>query len=206
MLFPSMALTSLNVGLYAASLITMMVDSMGENEGWSKQEKASNALLCMLGLGPGEIFGAIAFGRITDKCSHRTTVIVNVVVLTLAYALLILYCAIYQFSFPLAIAMTLVFGLQDSGINCLINSLLGFQFESKTTPFAVFKFLQSLLIVLTIYLCSLTDSQQGYLIFYCISCAFSIFSWFFLYKFFKVLPKEELDAMRSRKDSDTSER
>jgi len=30
-------------------------------------------------------------------------------------------------------------GFQDSGINTLINTILGFEFESKTTPFAVYK-------------------------------------------------------------------
>jgi hypothetical protein len=40
--------------------------------------------------------------------------------------------------------MCFLWGTQDSGINCFINCILGFEFESKILPFSVFKFTQSL--------------------------------------------------------------
>ena len=168
----------------------MMVDSMSDDLGWDKKEKASTALLCMLGVGPGEMIGSIIIGRITDKFAHQTTVIINLIVVAIAFAIPIIYCSLYTFSYPLAIIMTLMLGIEDAGVHCMLVSLLGFQFESKTTPFAVFNFLKSLLIFFFIYLCSFTDSRNGYLIFYCCSGSFAIFSWLFLWKCFKVLPKE----------------
>ena len=65
----------------------------------------------MLGLGTGEIGGSILFGRITDKCSTKVTVVANMVALTVAYFFLILYGAIYEFSFYLAILMTFTWGV-----------------------------------------------------------------------------------------------
>jgi len=65
----------------------------------------------MLGLGVGEILGALAFGRITDKLTYKTTVILNLIVVSLAYAILIGYGVYYTFSFPLACAMTFAWGI-----------------------------------------------------------------------------------------------
>ena len=104
----------------------------------------------MMGLGVGEIVGSLVFGPITDKYSTKTTSYINMVACTVGYAILILYGAIYDFSFYLGILMTFSLGVQDAGLNCLLNSLLGFQFESKTTPFSVYKFLQSLLIFMCV--------------------------------------------------------
>ena len=64
----------------------------------------------MLGLGPGEIIGSIVFGRITDKFTHKSTVILNVIALSVSFGLLIIYSALYTFSYPFAILMTLGFG------------------------------------------------------------------------------------------------
>ena len=85
-----------------------------------------DALLCMIGLGCGEIIGSMVFGRITDKMPYKKTVIINVVSLVVGGAFLILYASIYNFSFPLAIAMAITWGFQDAGLNCLLMSLLGF--------------------------------------------------------------------------------
>ena len=158
-LFPMMALTALNSGVQASVMIPMMVDSMKGRDEWGQQEKTSYALLCMLGIGVGEILGAIAFGRITDKLKYKSTVIINVTVLSLAFSILIIYAAIYSFSFSMACTMTFAWGCQDAGLNCLLYSFLGFQFASKTTPFSVYKFLESLLIVIIVGICSATQTQ-----------------------------------------------
>ena len=65
----------------------------------------------MLGLGTGEILGAMLFGRITDKCTTRQTVLANVIAATIAYFFLILYGAIYDFKFYLAVLMTFTWGV-----------------------------------------------------------------------------------------------
>lgn len=65
----------------------------------------------MLGMGIGSILGWAIFGRITDKCSIEMTVYVNMLVTTIAYGCLILYGAVYKFSYFLAITMTFTWGL-----------------------------------------------------------------------------------------------
>ena len=84
---------------------------MQEQTEWKSTEKTSRALLCMLGLAAGSILGWIIFGRITDKCSIKITVLINMLVTTTAYAFLLLYGAIYEFSYFKAIAMTFTWGL-----------------------------------------------------------------------------------------------
>ena len=132
-----------------------------------------------------------------DKLSYKLTVFINTIALTTCFAMMILYSVVLDFSFGLACCLTLTMGIQDAGINCLLNSLLGFQFASKTTPFSVFRFLQALLTFIFIAIFSLLNSasQTSYIVFFC-ACAFlAIFSWIFLLKCFRKLPKEEVQAM-----------
>lgn len=125
-LYPLMILTSINLAIFASVFIKMMVDTMSDRESWTDEDKTSNALLCMLGLGSGEIIGSIAFGRVTDKCSTSCTVLTNFLMMSISYIFLILYGSVYNFSFPLGILMTFFWGFQDAGVNCFLNSLLGF--------------------------------------------------------------------------------
>lgn len=125
-LYPTMVLSSITIGIYASVFIKMMVDSMDDRTSWSSQDKTSNALLCMLGLGSGEILGSVAWGRITDKCELKQTILINAMAATIAFGCLILYGTIYEFSFPLGILMTFTWGVQDAGVNCLLSSILGF--------------------------------------------------------------------------------
>ena len=53
--------------------------------------------MAMLGLGAGEIIGSLFFGRITDKCTKRTVVLLNVLAHTLAFGFLFLYRIIEDF-------------------------------------------------------------------------------------------------------------
>ena len=46
--------------------------------------------------------------------------------------------------------MCFAWGVQDGGMNCYISCVLGFQFDSKTTPFSVFKTVQSLTVFVTL--------------------------------------------------------
>jgi len=54
-------------------------------------------LYATLGLGAGEIIGALAFGKITDKFSKRTVLIINLFTLTLGFSWLFIYRIIEDF-------------------------------------------------------------------------------------------------------------
>ena len=118
-LYPTMALAAFNVGVYGSIFIKIMVQSMEERP-WSQQDKTSYALLCMLGLGSGEILGSLLFGSIMDKLSYKKTVLINIIALSISFAMMIAYSVILDFSFTLACVMTLAWGVQDAGINVLL--------------------------------------------------------------------------------------
>lgn len=193
-LYPLMFSTALNLGILSSVFIKMMVQTMKDSKPeWSDSDQTSNALLCMLGLGSGEIIGSLVFGRITDACKTNTTILVNLGAATVGYGCLILYGAIYEFSFPLAILMTFTWGVQDAGVNCLISSLLGFQFLSKTTPFSVYKFLQSLLIFLCTCVESFTDNRTSWLSYFAACYVIAMLAWFILYRYFEFYTEAELE-------------
>lgn len=125
-LYPLMVSTALNLGILSSVFIKMMVDTMDDRTEWGDQDKDSKALLVMIALGVGEVLGSKVFGYITDNCETKKTVLLNMLACTVGYAILILYGAIYDFTFYLGILMTFSWGIQDAGINCLLNSLLGF--------------------------------------------------------------------------------
>lgn len=109
-LYPLITGTAINITILSSVFVQMMVDTMDDRTSWSDQDKASNALLCILGFGIGEIVGSIIFGKVTDKSSPRITILVNIVALTVGYGFLVLYGTIYNFDFALGVLMTFFWG------------------------------------------------------------------------------------------------
>ena len=192
-LYPLMGAAAINIAIYSSVFVRMLVDTMDDITKWDDAEKTSNALLCMLGLGAGEIIGSLVFGKVTDKLPFKTIIVINTITLTVGYGCLFLYGAVYDFSFYLGVLLTFAWGVQDSGMNCLLNSVLGFQFESKTIPFSVYKFLQSLLIFVFICIEVATKSQKSYLIYFFICYAVSMVAWLILATQFTFKTKEEVE-------------
>ena len=54
------------------------------------------------------------------------------------------YIAHYEFSLAFAFIMTAFAGITDAAFNTTVLAILGFQFDSKTTPFSVYYFVQSI--------------------------------------------------------------
>lgn len=192
-LYPLMGAAAINIAIYSSVFVRMLVDTMDDITKWDDAEKTSNALLCMLGLGAGEIIGSLVFGKVTDKLPFKTIIVINTITLTVGYGCLFLYGAVYDFSFYLGVLLTFAWGVQDSGMNCLLNSVLGFQFESKTIPFSVYKFLQSLLIFVFICIEVATKSQKSYLIYFFICYVVSMAAWLILATQFTFKTKEEVE-------------
>ena len=74
--------------------------------------------------------------------------------------------------------------------------MLGFQFESQTTPFSVYKFVQSLLIFAIVCLESAIDTQESYIIYFAVCLTIAISAWAIFLKCFKALPKKTAAEMR----------
>ena len=95
-LYMAFITTGINYAISGSIFTPMFVDSMDKVAG-SDDEKASKALYAMLGLGAGEIFGAFAFGKITDQMTKHAIQVVNLLTLTLGYGLLFNYRLINDF-------------------------------------------------------------------------------------------------------------
>ena len=184
-LYPLIFLAALIVAIHSSFFVRMMIDSMDDREDWSDQDKYSYALFVMIGLGVGDILGSMVFGRITDRCTTKNTIYINMLTCTLGFSCLILYGAVYDFSFYLGVLMTFSWGVQDSGLMCLLHSILGFQFKSKTTPFSAYIFLHAVLIFACISLEIGVKNQRSYLIYFAICYAMSMTAWFILLRYFE---------------------
>lgn len=134
-------------GVFIPLMTRTMKDSMDINPDLDTDDKRSvAALFTFILLGVGEILGGIMFvGPIRDKYGNRIAYIVQMILTALAVANVLYYNNQDTYNWA-AYSMCFFWGIQDSGINCLINCMLGFEFDDKTTPFGVFKFVQSLAI------------------------------------------------------------
>lgn len=62
---PYMIWTAVSVGIYGGLFVPLMTDTINANPtsaGWSDAKKNKNCLLSLVGLGVGEIFGALFLG------------------------------------------------------------------------------------------------------------------------------------------------
>ena len=182
----------------------MMTDTMSNRTDWTSDEKTAKALLCMVALGIGEVLGSPVQGRILDKCSTKIAGLFNIIATTVAYFFLILYGAVYEFSFGLAIAMTFTFGIQDIGTQVIQTAMLGFQFESKTTPFSVRFFLLSLFTFFVLVIEAFIETQTAYLVYFGICYVISIVSWSIFIFCFEVKSTEEMDKIREAYNAEKS--
>ena len=96
-------------------------------------------MLTMALLGLGEIIGGGLVGFIRDKVGNRLAYFVQILltIAGMASVLIVNDKNTYDYTSYL---MCFVWGLQDSGLNCLVNCVLGFEFESKIIPFSLYKF------------------------------------------------------------------
>ena len=103
------------------------------------------SLFAMIPLGVGEMIGSLIIGKIIDKYSVKTSILVCMVNLSVAMILIFVYIHTYTFS-VLTFFVTFFWGYQDSNLNTIINCILGFEFESNTLPFSVMQFVQTIFV------------------------------------------------------------
>ena len=80
----------------------------------------------MVGLGFGEILGSLLYGKINDKFSVKITIAANVLGSIFAFSVMIIYAVRFEFNLAFGFLVTFAWGLQDSGMNNMIYSVLGF--------------------------------------------------------------------------------
>ena len=186
-------------GVFIPLMTRTMEDSLDINPDLDTEDKRSvAALFTIIFLGVGEILGGILFiGPIRDKCGNKVAYIVLIIETAVAIVIVLVYNNNDKFNW-MAYLMCFFWGFQDSGINCLINCMLGFEFSDKTTPFGVNKFVQSLAIFgfsnvssAVMSVDNTTEEQKKYILYYLVSAGIWGFCSMTAMLFFKFKPEEK---------------
>ena len=74
-----------------------------------------------------------------DKFSNHTATGTLLIITSASIVLVEIYVLVNSFSLFFAGFMCFMWGLADGSMNTFVNCILGFQFDSKTTPFSVCK-------------------------------------------------------------------
>lgn len=80
----------------------------------------------MVGLGIGEIIGAILFGYIEDHFSNRVSTCACLLLSTIAVVVNLVFTYNYSFTLGFGAIMCCMWGVQDGASNCLVSCILGF--------------------------------------------------------------------------------
>ena len=136
-LSPVIMWTSLGNAVIPSIFVPMMNDCMTQFE--TSEQKNKHALLALVGLGIGEIIGASSFGYVQDNFSNKVSALFCLLLSSVGVAISFSFAQVYSFSLWFAGPMMIAWGIQDGASNCLASCILGFQFDSKTTPFSVYK-------------------------------------------------------------------
>lgn len=134
--------TGVTIAFYTGILTPLMMLQM-ENLDVSYEHKQSKALYAMVFLGFGEVTGAQLNGLIIDWMGSMKTTLINILIVIIT-GLITVY-NLYKLEMTTwTYVMTFAWGFSDGAINCHINQILGFEFESQSEPFCVFNFLQGI--------------------------------------------------------------
>eukprot|EP00347_Sterkiella_histriomuscorum_P004956 403358441 len=173
---------------FTGSFVNLISLTM-KDKGWSDNKQLAMSLYAMIPLGIGEIIGSLLMGKIMDIYGQKKGIIVCGINLIIAMILVFAYIIHYQFG-----ALTFIFpffwGLQDSGINNILNCTLGFEFDSKSIPFSVSNFVQPLFLFLFMIAQSYLETTTDFYIYFSVCFCYGILALSVLYTFdFKSISK-----------------
>lgn len=141
---PMIIWTAISSSIYGSIMISLMTRSMSSNPQLDSSNQNEEALWAMVLLGIGMILGGWITGGIRDRMGNRICVLVCIFFMIVALSIMIWFNQRNYFTFISSYSMCLLWGVQDSGIQCFVNCILGFEFESKILPFSVYRFTQSI--------------------------------------------------------------
>ena len=82
-----------------------------DSDGWDEAKRDQYALRAMVGLGVGEIIGALGCARFMDKFSIKITIVANMLAVVLSFSLLFGYTIRYKYSLSFSCIMTFFWGV-----------------------------------------------------------------------------------------------
>ena len=146
-------------------LLTITMSNTLKSQNWSDQVINQHALVALSVLGLGEIVGSPFYGKILDRFGHRTMIISCMIGIVIAVFAIISYIVVFKFNMWAAIAVCFLWGFQEAGLGVFLSCVMGFEFESKTKPFAVKNFAQSLTVFAVLFIESVLTTQRDFLLY-----------------------------------------
>jgi MFS family permease len=179
-LVPLFILSAFSIGIFAAVLVPLMTDAIKANpdtQDWDSAQSNKFCLLAMIGLGVGEMGGAILFGKIQDKMGNKVAVILCMILSLIGTAAALTFTFVFSFTLWLAVIMTFTWGVQDGALSCLVNCIAGFQFDSKTTPFSVLLTVRNFSIFIFISVESVLKTKEDFVIYFASEACWGIIAY-----------------------------
>ena len=139
------------LGVSSGFLVKMISNTISNTD-----DKLSYSLYCMMVFGVGEISGGYIIGKIIDWTNNRTGVLFVQVSVILAFSSIVYTHSRNSYD-AFWFITAFLFGICDSFVSTVSNSILGFEFMSDDgkrgviEPFAINKFLHSLIAWIIIF-------------------------------------------------------
>ena len=151
-ILPLVAWSAVTLSVYQSLLIPILARAMHNSSDTHPELKTeasqyAKAFETMTLIGVGELFGGMIIGNLKDRISNRCSLMTQILFIIVSIGT-ILYVVIENKFTNWAYFMCLTWGLQDSGLKCILFCLFGFEFESKIIPFCVYHFVESILVAL----------------------------------------------------------
>ena len=104
----------------------------------TEEKRMAYCLFVFVIIGVSEVLGGQILGVIRDRTSNRLANILLIILTCIAVAFLLIFTLQKEWSYVIYFLL-FFWGFQDSSLNVMMNTILGFEFDSKTVPFGVYK-------------------------------------------------------------------
>jgi sugar phosphate permease len=125
-----------------------MILSLDDNPNLDNNHRTALALHGMIAFGFGEVMGGIVMGFVIDKFGSKVASIKNIILVIIMTVTTIISIEVDEYNY-MTFIMCFIWGYLDGALNIHCLQIAGFQFVSKSEPFAVFNIMQGMTIFLT---------------------------------------------------------
>ena len=154
-------------------------------------------MIAISALGLGEIVGSSFSGKMADIIGSALTMWVNLILHLVTIASMLWFILIFKYNTVSACIMCFLWGLCEATIGVFVTTQMGFEFDSKTLPFAVYNLVKSVFVFSTLFVLSVLESQQSF-IYYTVGVGvFGAFGWLIMIAKFRFRGKKEESKLLS---------
>lgn len=206
-MFPLIIWSALSLCIFSGLFIVFFTEMQAPITQEEKRKALQYGLLCMMTMGVAEMIGGFIVTPVINVKGMRAGVFVCLGFTSIAFAVFIILNEVRTFGWY-CFLFTFLWGIQDSCLNTVANSMLGFEFESNITPFSVYKFAQSLFVFVFDVLESLVVGKKKFRIYIIVMFVFSVFA-YLVTSTFKFKPKppkgDQYEEFRNKEDNNTTD-